>query len=405
MDTETSIAMCRSMAKAYSTGVRLFEKDFCVYYYSVSHIRPDPLGPYLHQILDSEEEAGIITTPLYQFYGFLTLPGGQRMILGPTRMLQEDTREFKLMLAMLGVAPQAQEEYLRLLRSSPIINADRFAWLLASLSTALWGRLFPVEKVWLQIRPESSQAAVQAGYAQQQLDTADDAHLRQSVQQSYAWEQLILSYVEDGQPELLRELFSAPPNISAGRIAHDALRQAKNTGICTATAVSRAAIGGGLDVQQAFSMSDLYIQKLELLRDISAVEQLIREMLLDFAGQVEKLHRPAGGESRFYRMCAQYVSENLFSTIRAQQMADALGYTRAYLCTRFKQEAGISLSRYIQQEKIAEARRLLRFTDQGLGEIAALLDFSSQSHFQTVFRNITGETPLAYRRRTRLTVN
>ena len=113
MDTETSIAMCRSMAKAYSTGVRLFEKDFCVYYYSVSHIRPDPLGPYLHQILDSEEEAGIITTPLYQFYGFLTLPGGQRMILGPTRMLQEDTRELKLMLAMLDVAPEAQEENLR----------------------------------------------------------------------------------------------------------------------------------------------------------------------------------------------------------------------------------------------------------------------------------------------------
>ena len=93
-----------------------------------------------------------------------------------------------------------------------------------------------------------------------------------------------------------------------------------------------------------------------------------------------------GGESRFFRMCAQYVSENLFSSIKAQQMADALGYTRAYLCTRFKQEAGISLSRYIQQEKIAEARRLLQFTDQGLGEIAALLDFSSQSHFQTVFR-------------------
>lgn len=112
-----------------------------------------------------------------------------------------------------------------------------------------------------------------------------------------------------------------------------------------------------------------------------------------------------GGESRFFRMCAQYVSENLFSSIRAQQMADALGYTRAYLCTRFKQEAGISLSRYIQQEKIAEARRLLQFTDQGLGEIAALLDFSSQSHFQTVFRKVTGETPMVYRHRTRLTVN
>ncbi|MGM9587766.1 MAG: helix-turn-helix transcriptional regulator [Candidatus Limivicinus sp.] len=127
--------------------------------------------------------------------------------------------------------------------------------------------------------------------------------------------------------------------------------------------------------------------------------------MLDFAGQVAKLHRPVGGESRFYRMCARYVSENLFSSIRAEQMADALGYTRAYLCTRFKQEAGISLSRYIQQEKIAEAKRLLQFTDQELGEIAALLDYSSQSHFQTVFRKVTGETPMAYRRRTKVAAN
>ena len=71
---------------------------------------------------------------------------------------------------------------------------------------------------------------------------------------------------------------------------------------------------------------------------------------------------------------------------------------RIILCTRFKQEVGVSLTRYVQQEKVAEAKRLLRFTDQELGEIAALLGFSSQSHFQTVFKQITGETPMAYRR-------
>lgn len=55
--------------------------------------------------------------------------------------------------------------------------------------------------------------------------------------------------------------------------------------------------------------------------------------------------------------------------------------------------------------KNAEARRLLQFTDQGLGEVAALPDFSSLNHFQTVFRKVTGETPMAYRRRTRLSTN
>lgn len=208
--------------------------------------------------------------------------------------------------------------------------------------------------------------------------------------------------MENGQPELLRELFSAPPNITAGRIAHDGLRQMKNMGICTATGVSRAAIQGGLDPEQAFCMSDLYIQKLELMRDVSNIERLMQEMMLDFAEQVEKMIHPSGSESQLHRMCAQYVSQNIFTSIRAEQIANALGYTRAYLCTRFKQEAGISLIRYIQKEKIAEAKRLLQFTDQNLGEIASVLNFSSQSHFQTVFREITGETPMAYRKRTKI---
>lgn len=56
-------------------------------------------------------------------------------------------------------------------------------------------------------------------------------------------------------------------------------------------------------------------------------------------------------------------------------------------------------------QKNAEARRLLQFTDQWLGEVAALPDFSSLNHFQTVFRKVTGETPMAYRRRTMLTGN
>lgn len=404
MDIETGIALCRGLAKSYSTAVRLYEGELSLFYYSVSHMCPDPLGPYLRQILDCKAEAGIITTPLYQFYGFLTLPDGRRVILGPTRILQEDGKNTELLLAMLGLRPEERENYLRLLRSAPIISADRFAWLLASLMTALRGNVFPVEQVWLQICPESSRTSIRAGFAKHQLDTANDENIRQTVAQSYAWEQLVVSYVENGQPELLRELFSAPPNIQAGRIAHDGLRQVKNMGICTATGVSRAAIRGGLDPQQAFSMSDLYIQKLELMGDVSTVERLIQEMMLDFAEQVEKLRQPTGGESRFYRMCARYVSEHLFTAIRAEEMAQAMGYTRAYLCTRFKQEAGTSLTQYIQKEKTAEAKRLLQFTDQDLGQIAALLAFSSQSHFQTVFRKTTGETPMAYRRRTKITV-
>ena len=54
-----------------------------------------------------------------------------------------------------------------------------------------------------------------------------------------------------------------------------------------ADSVSKAAIRGGLDVQQAFLTMELYIQKLELMQDCPTVERLFQEMVIDFAEQVE----------------------------------------------------------------------------------------------------------------------
>lgn len=398
MDLDTLAALCRSLAKAYSTGVRLYRGAEPLTYCSVYPLNPDPAGPYIPKILECGAEVGIITTPAYQFYGFLTVEPELRVILGPTRALRGDGRELDGLMALLAVPPEEWTGYAQALRSAPVISVHRMAWLLCSLATALRGRPFPVEQVWLDAQVEDVQQSLHTDHAHRRLEGADDADARQMVRQSYAWEQLVTSYIEDGRPDTLRELFSAPPRVEAGRMAQDGLRQVRNMGICTAVLASRAAIRGGLDPQDAFLTSDLYIQKLELINDPAAIERLAQEMMIDYARRVERLRGPGAGQDRFFRLCAQYVSQNIFTTIRAERMARDLGYTRAYLCTRFKQEAGVSLTRYVQQEKAAEAKRLLRFTDQGLGEIAALLGFSSQSHFQTVFKQITGETPMAYRR-------
>jgi len=365
-------------------------------------MEPDPLGPYLHQILYAGHEAGIITTPLYQFYAFLTLRPGLRVIIGPTRALQGEGEAMDELLAILQVGQEEKENYAGLLCSAPVISVDRLAWLMVSLGTVLLDQPFPIEEVWMEIQPESSQQSVQIEYTENKMNNIEDMGISQAVKQSYRWEQLMISYIERGQTAQLREMFSAPPKVYTGRLAHDGLRQIKNMGICAANSGSRAAIRGGLAPQQAFHMSDLYIQKMELMKDISTVERLIREMLFDFAEQVEKLRCPTGNESQFYRMCAQYISRNIFSMIRLENMAKELGYTRAYLCTRFKKETGLSVTQYIHQAKIEEAKRLLQFSTGELTEIASLLQFSSQSHFQTVFKKIAGETPMAYRKRMKI---
>ena len=60
--------------------------------------------------------------------------------------------------------------------------------------------------------------------------------------------------------------------------------------IVTATLVSRAAIRGGMDVDDAFSHSDSYIQQCELLSLPEEIMNLQYRMILDYTERVERLH-------------------------------------------------------------------------------------------------------------------
>lgn len=400
MDQKTCISFCHSLAKSFTTGVRLYQKKELIYYYSVYHLHPDPATPYLDAILNNEVTAGVYTTSLSQYYGFLHIDPDTKIILGPTKILQDNKRDLEELLFLLSVEKDQKEVYVQALRSAPMIHADRLAWLLAALATILNGNEFPVDEVWMPLRPNSSQLSIQKEELQELMTVSEDES--QSVTQSYAWEQLISSYIEDGKPENLRDLFAAPPSIQAGRMSLDSLRQAKNSGICAAAIASRTAIKSGIDEHEAFRMSDLYIQKLEMLRDVSSIDKLIQDIFIDFAERVKELQFHKETNSKLVAACTQYIAQNIFTAIRADNLAHTLGYTRSYLCSHFKSQVGISLTQYILQEKVLEAKRMLHFTDKSLSEIAVLFAFSSQSHFQTVFKKITGETPLAYRERIQL---
>ncbi len=75
-----------------------------------------------------------------------------------------------------------------------------------------------------------------------------------------------------------------------------------------------------------------------------------------------------------------------------------------YLSILFKKEVGISLSEYIQRERIEEAKKLLTFTTYSLSDICASLNFTDQSYFTKIFKNSltkrlvnTGNLILSYR--------
>ncbi|SHO52477.1 AraC family transcriptional regulator [Anaerocolumna xylanovorans] len=389
--------LSKALAKSTSASVRLYQKENQVYYYSVYPMNPDPFLLYEKDMLQSEQTAGIITTDLFQFYGYVSLDGDYRLVIGPSSILVKDKNKLDNLLFLLDVKEKYQEEYIGKLECAPSISAERIGWLLSFIASTLNKDPLFVEDVFVQTNSENHQHEFMNSSVQNTLTFSDEKESSALVVDNYQNEKMLLFYVKNGQYETLKELLSAYPKIKAGTMANDTLRQLKNMGICCTTGASRASIEGGLNVQTALHLSDLYIQKFEMLRDSALIYQLIRQMLLDFTERTNQAKYNCNNSSKLFIRCANYVSENLFSNIKVEEMAAEFGMSRSRLCNQFHERTGVTLTQYILQQKILESQRLLQFTNKSISEIALHLAFSSQSHFQTVFKKYTDITPNRFR--------
>ena len=116
----------------------------------------------------------------------------------------------------------------------------------------------------------------------------------------------------------------------------------------------------------------------------------------NYTQRVERL-RKGKKPTRLALEVSNYIQHHMSETITVEQIAAALFLSRPYLSRRFKTETGENLKDYIYLEKMAEARRLLRYSDKSIAAISDYLGFSSQSHFTKEFKKYVGKNPGEYR--------
>ncbi len=125
---------------------------------------------------------------------------------------------------------------------------------------------------------------------------------------------------------------------------------------------------------------------------------LMKEMAKDMVERVKSINYGEVQNFKIFEDCYYYVKKNLYSRIQVSDIAQELGISRSYLSNMFREKTGRTLSQFIIDQKIVEAKRLLQFTDKSIVDIAIHLGFSSQSHFQNTFKKQVGQTPLEYKR-------
>jgi AraC-like DNA-binding protein len=75
--------------------------------------------------------------------------------------------------------------------------------------------------------------------------------------------------------------------------------------------------------------------------------------------------------------------------------------SRAHFVRSFKKAFGETPHRYLQRRRVKRAKELLRNTRLTVTEVSLAVGFRSLGSFSTAFRQLVGESPLAYARRWR----
>jgi AraC-like DNA-binding protein/ligand-binding sensor protein len=93
----------------------------------------------------------------------------------------------------------------------------------------------------------------------------------------------------------------------------------------------------------------------------------------------------------------EFIEEHQTEDLSLGQVAKAVNASSFYFCKVFKKATGINFTDYVSRVRIEKAKNLSLNPNLRISEIAFEVGFQSLTHFNRVFKKITGMSPSEYR--------
>lgn len=331
----------------------------------------------------------------FSYWGYVKpLNSDSTIIIGPIFSTPVSDSTLHHFMHEWAISHEQRAEISQFLTNIPPISFHRFLLILAYLYLCLndepinVGQHFNLENI-------SNINSLSNLHSNQVIVAKETQH----IHNTYQFERKLMQLIQNGDIEKLKLLLRTSLELTGGILADNSLRQEKNVFITSVSLATRSAIAGGMDMEQAYQLADVYIQECEKSQDISHISTLSYSLLIDFAERVSQNKVPQGMSPEIFD-CIQFISHHINEPLRVGDVADYVGRSRSYLTSKFKKELGFDISSYIMRCKLEEAKSLLTYSDKTLSEISSYLCFSSQSYFQNVFKKKYGLTPTQYRNNT-----
>ena len=98
----------------------------------------------------------------------------------------------------------------------------------------------------------------------------------------------------------------------------------------------------------------------------------------------------------------RYIHMHYQEELNLDMLAKQFYISSYYLCREFKKVTNTTIIRYINVTRIMNAQRKFMETNSNVTDISREVGFSNLTHFNRVFKSVTGTTPSQYRKQFRV---
>lgn len=174
------------------------------------------------------------------------------------------------------------------------------------------------------------------------------------------------------------------------------LRSLKNFLLSHNTLYSYSAEKGGLNAAKSHYISEKYAIMIEHTDTISDLHHIHKLMVDEYSDPTLRFHK-----SENYTIVEKveaFIEINFSENYTVEEISWKLHVHPSHLMRTFKNEKGITVSLYRNRKRVAEAKKLLSYSNLSLTDIAIMVGFNNSQYFSKVFKEVAGISPKVYRK-------
>lgn len=149
----------------------------------------------------------------------------------------------------------------------------------------------------------------------------------------------------------------------------------------------------GISIKKIYNVQDL--NKLLSYSTIPAIRKEVRKIILTGTSYLNKYD---DSNPVIIEKIQNYIKENFKEDISRKKIANFVSLNPSYLSRLFKKEMGLTLTEYITELRLKEAKKLLIETEKTITIIAEEVGYKNYSYFSKIFKEEFGVTPWEYKK-------